>query len=59
MEIRKRRKPLEEIAKDIRSVLQGIINYYGKFQTGHMRYIFNQLNARLLKRVKWEKGLYK
>ena len=59
MEIHKRRKPLEEIAKDIRSVIQGIINYYGKFSVGHLRYIFNQLNARLLKWVKWEKGLYK
>jgi|SRR6267378_2950773 len=59
MEIHKRRKPIEELAKELKPVIQGIINYYGKFSVGHMRYIWNQLNARLLKWVKWEKGLYR
>jgi hypothetical protein len=36
-----------------------VINYYHKFSDNHMRYVWNQLNARLLKWVKWEKGLYK
>jgi hypothetical protein len=40
-------------------MIRGIINYYGKFSIGHMRRIWNQLNARLLKWVKWEKGLFK
>lgn len=59
LNIHKRRKPLEVIACELRPVIQGIINYYCKFSTNHTREIWNQLNARLLKWVKWEKGLYK
>lgn len=57
--IHKRRKPLEEIAKEINPILRGIINYFHKFWKEDMRIVWNQLNARLLKWVKWEKGLYK
>ena len=35
------------------------MNYYGKFWTYHTHHLWNQLNKRLLKWVKWEKGLYK
>jgi RNA-directed DNA polymerase len=59
LNIHKRRKPLEAIASELRPIIQGIINYYCKFSTNHTRQIWNQLNARLLKWVKWEKGLYK
>jgi RNA-directed DNA polymerase len=59
LNIHKRRKPIEEVAKELRSIIQGVINYYCKFSMAHTRYIWNQLNARLLKWVKWEKGLYK
>ena len=59
LEIHKRRKPIEELAKELRPVIQGVINHYCKFSVGHTRYIWNQLNTRLLKWVKWEKGLYK
>jgi group II intron reverse transcriptase/maturase len=59
MNLHKRRKTLEEIAKEINPILRGIINYYHKFWEGDMRFVWNQLNARLLKWVKWEKGLYK
>ena len=59
LEIHKRRKPLESIAQELKPIIQGVINYYCKFSIGHTRYIWNQLNARLLKWVKWEKGLYK
>jgi RNA-directed DNA polymerase len=59
MNLRKRRKTLEEIAKEINPVLRGIINYYHKFWEDDMRNVWNQLNARLLKWVKWEKDLYK
>ena len=48
-----------KIAKELKQIIQGVINYYCKFSIGHTRYIWNQLNARLLKWVKWEKGLYK
>ena len=59
LEIHKRRKPLEEIAKELRPIIQGVINYYCKFSISHMHYIWHQLNERLLKWVRWEKGLYK
>lgn len=59
MKLHKRRKSLEEIAKEINPTLRGIINYYHKFWKGDMRWVWNQLNTRLLKWVKWEKGLYK
>lgn len=57
--IHKRRKPLEMIAKELSPMLQGIINYYHKFESGSMRYVWHQVNVQLLKWVKWEKDLYK
>ncbi|MBK8735938.1 MAG: hypothetical protein IPL98_08570 [Saprospiraceae bacterium] len=59
MEIHKWRKPLEEISKALNPVIRGIINYYHKFENGSMRSVWHDLNCRLLKRVKWEKDLYK
>ncbi|HET6245010.1 MAG: hypothetical protein H0V01_13125 [Bacteroidetes bacterium] len=50
-----RRKPLEEVAKEINPIIRGNINYYHKFWDGHMRYVWNQLNRRLLKWVKKNK----
>jgi group II intron reverse transcriptase/maturase len=57
--IHKWRKPIEEIADQLKPVIQGVINYYCKFWTTHTRYVWYQLNVRLLKWVKWEKNLYK
>lgn len=57
--IHKWRKPIEAIAQKLRPVIQGVMNYYCKFWSSHTRHIWQQLNARLLKWVKWEKGLYK
>ena len=57
--IHKWRKPLETIAQKLQPVIQGVLNYYGKFWTAHMYQVWYQLNQRLLKWVKWEKGLYK
>ena len=59
LNIHKRRTTLEAIAKELSPMIRGVINYYHKFSKGCMRYVWNQLNARLLKWVKWEKGLYK
>ncbi|MEP6750364.1 MAG: group II intron reverse transcriptase/maturase [Bacteroidota bacterium] len=55
--IHKWRKPIEAIATKLRPVIQGIINYYCKFWTAHTRSVWTQLNARLFKWVRWEKGL--
>jgi RNA-directed DNA polymerase len=59
MEIHKRRKPIEALARELNPVIEGIIQYYHKFRFIKMREVWNQLNHRLLKWVKWEKGLYK
>lgn len=59
MNLHKRRSTLEALAKEINPILRGIINYYHKFWKEDMRLVWNQLNARLLKWVKWEKDLYK
>ena len=59
LNIHKRRQPIEVIASELRPIIQGIINYYCKFSANHTRDIWNLLNTRLLKWVKWEKGLYK
>jgi RNA-directed DNA polymerase len=58
-EIHKRRKPLEELARELNPKIRGLIAYFHKFWNGGMRPVWNQLNHRLLKWVKWEKGLYK
>jgi RNA-directed DNA polymerase len=59
LNIHKRRTTLEEIAKMMNPILRGIINYYHKFRKSDLQNVWRQLNARLLKWVKWEKGLYK
>jgi len=59
MQLHKKRGKIERLARELRPIIRGIINYYGKFSTGHLRTVFHQLNVRLLKWVKWEKGLYK
>jgi RNA-directed DNA polymerase len=50
--IHKRRKPIEMLAKELIPMIRGIINYYHKIENGSMRFVWNQLNARLLKWVK-------
>jgi len=59
LQIHKKRKNLEEVARDLNPIIKGIINYYHKFRKSDMREVWWQLNLRLLKWVKWEKGLYK
>jgi group II intron reverse transcriptase/maturase len=59
MQIHKKRITIEQLASELRPIVRGLINYYGKFSTGHLRFIWNNLNKRILKWVKWEKRLYK
>ena len=59
MKIHKWRTKLEQIAERINPVISGIINYYHKFRRYDMQMVWHQLNARLFKWVKWEKGLGK
>lgn len=59
LELHKRRRPLEEIARLINPLIRGMDSYYQKLRGEQIRYVWNQLNHRLLKWVKWEKGLYK
>lgn len=58
IQIHKKRKPLTELAKELNPIIQGIINYYCKFSVNHTRFVWHQLNVRLLKWVKWEKKLF-
>lgn len=59
LEIHKRRKPIEALARELNPVIEGVIGYFHHFWNAGMRPVWNQLNHRLLKWVKWEKGLYK
>ena len=57
MRIHRWRKPLEEVAAELRPVIQGVINYYCKFWSSHTHYLWYKLNTQLLKWAKWEKGM--
>lgn len=59
LKIHKKRKTIEQVAKEINPIIRGIINYYHKFRKSDMTNVWRQLNERLLKWVKWEKDLYK
>lgn len=59
MEIHKMRKPLAEIAQRLNPIIRGIDGYFQQLRGEQLRYVWNQLNHRLLKWAKWEKGLYK
>lgn len=56
--IHKRRVSVEVLAKELNPVIRGVMNYYCKFWTSHTYTLWNHLNKRLQKWVKWEKGLY-
>jgi group II intron reverse transcriptase/maturase len=57
--IHKRRISLENLAKELNPIIRGVMNYYCKFWSGHTSRIWHHLNIRLVKWVRWEKGLYK
>lgn len=59
MEIHKQRGTLESLAKRLNPIIRGLVTYFHKFWQAGMRDVWNGLNHRLLKWVKWEKGLYK
>lgn len=59
MELHKWRQPLIEVAARLNPIVRGMIEYYHHFWDAGMRDVWNQLNHRILKWVKWEKGLYK
>jgi RNA-directed DNA polymerase len=57
--LHKRRVSIEVLARELNPVIRGVINYYCKFWSYHTHDLWSQLNKRLQKWVKWEKGLYK
>lgn len=59
LRIHRRRKSLEELSRALNPVIRGVMNYYCKFWSYHTQPLWNQLNKRLLKWVRWEKGLYR
>lgn len=56
--LHKRRVSVELLAKELNPVIRGVMNYYCKFWSSHTYMLWNQLNKRLQKWVRWEKGLY-
>jgi RNA-directed DNA polymerase len=59
LSIHKWRRPFEEVALRLNPVIRGLLNYYHGLRGEPIRAVWNQLNHRLLKWVKWERGLYK
>jgi group II intron reverse transcriptase/maturase len=59
MELHKRRKPVEALARMLNPVTRGVINYYCKLWAGHTHWLWTQLNFRLTKWVMWQRGLYR
>ena len=57
LKIHKMRTSIFGVSARLRPVIRGIMNYYCKFWTGHTNGLWFQLNSRLIKWVKWEKGL--
>lgn len=57
LEIHKHRKPIEELAARLRPILRGVMNYYCKFNPEYTHNFWYSINQKLLKWVKWEKGL--
>ena len=58
MKIHKMRISIEKVAAKLRPVIRGIINYYCKFWSGHTHWLWQKLNDRLIKWVKWEKKMH-
>ena len=57
IKIHKMRKSIEMVAAKLRPVIRGIINYYCKFWSGHTHRLWQKLNDRLVKWVKWERKM--
>ena len=57
MKIHKMRTSIEEVSQKLSPIIRGWMNYYCKFWTGHTHNLWRQINLRLNKWVRWEKGL--
>ena len=59
LHIHRWRKPIEEIATQLKPILRGVINYYCRFYQWKTTKLWWSLNVRLIKWVEWEKRLNK
>jgi hypothetical protein len=57
MRLHKKRMKIEGLSALLTPVIRGLINYYCKFWTGHTHGVWHRLNVRLVKWLRWEKGL--
>jgi len=57
MKIHKIRGNIIIVSRRLSSIIRGLKNYFCKFWSGHTYNMWYHLNGRLLKWVKWEKGL--
>jgi group II intron reverse transcriptase/maturase len=48
---------IEKLSKKLAPIIRGIMNYYCKIWRAHTDEIWHRLNIRLVKWVRWEKGL--
>ena len=55
--IHRKRGNIEKLSKQLTPIVRGIMNYYCKFWKAHTYEIWHRLNIRLVKWVRWEKGL--
>ena len=56
MKIHKMGTSIESVSTKLSQIIRGIMNYYCKIWSGHTFGLWQQLNDRLIKWVKWEKG---
>lgn len=59
LQLHKKRKPLVAIARLLNPITRGVIGYYCKTWSDHTWRLWNHLNDRLIKWVRWQFGLYK
>lgn len=57
LKIHKMHIRIEGLSKLLSPIIRGLKNYYCKFWAGHTHFIWHQVNLRLVKWVRWEKGL--
>jgi hypothetical protein len=57
IKIHKMRTSIEVVSQKLSPIIRGWMNYYCRFWTGHTHNLWHQINLRLNKWVRWEKGL--
>ncbi len=59
LKIHKLRKSIEKIAEILNPIIRGAMTYYCKFNARKTYYVWYEINQRLIKWIKWERGYSK